>query len=552
MDMVGRRDFVRVASAAAAGVLLAPRTTRAADARVDVLMAERIGPIGADLYGHFVEHLGGVVYDGVWVGEKSAVPNTGGIRQALVDHMRRLPRGAIRWPGGCFADSYDWRDGVGPVAQRPTRTNFWIDDRGMVKRPDGPAKQDPNTFGSTEFIRFCRFVGSPPYLAANLRSLPPKDFYQWVEYCNAAAGANTLANLRAAAGDREPYNVRFWGIGNESWGCGGEFTPEEYATEYRRYSAWVPRFGVELAFIGSGPNGGDLGWTRRFFTKLLEKGEGQLRRLWGWALHHYSWNTSRGATTDWFEGKGDAIRFTNDEWYELLNEGDRMDGLISGHWAVMGELDRRHRVKLVVDEWGAWYREGTEVHPAHLFGQQSTMRDALLAALTLDTFHRHADKVAMANVAQLVNCLHALFLAHEDRFVATPTFDVFEMYGGHVGGESVRTVFSAPRIQYQRVNAPGSIWGLAGSASIRDKTVTLTMVNPHVSEPRIVEVAVRGGTPASAQAIVLAAPDIHAHNTFERPRTVQPRTQNVQTPQNGLLVHEIPPASVTRLTIGLV
>ena len=229
-----------------------------------------------------------------------------------------------------------------------------------------------------------------------------------------------------------------------------------------------------------------------------------------------------------------------------------MEGLITGHWAVMGELDRRHRVKLVVDEWGAWYREGSEVDPSHLFGQQSTMRDALLAALTLDTFHRHADKVVMANIAQLVNCLQSLFLAHEDKFLATPTFDVFEMYGAHVGGESVRAVFSAPRIQYQRVNAPGSIWGVAGSASIKDKTLTVTLVNPHVSEPRTVEIAVRGAAAASAQAVALAAPDIHAHNTFEQPRTVQPRQQKVDAPKAGMLVHELLPASVTRLTLTLV
>ena len=195
----------------------------------------------------------------------------------------------------------------------------------------------------------------------------------------------------------------------------------------------MPRYGVNLAFIGSGPNSGDLGWTRRFLTKLTEKGEGALGSMWGWALHHYSWNTSRGATTDWFAGKGDAVAFSNDEWYELLVEADKMDGLISGHWAVMREIDRTHRVKLVVDEWGAWFKQGTEVDPAHLFGQQSTVRDALVSALTLDTFHRHADKVVMANVAQLVNCLQSLFLADEDRFVATPVFHVFEMYGAHVG-----------------------------------------------------------------------------------------------------------------------
>lgn len=547
---MNRRGFLQLALTGAA-VALAPRTARAADARIDVLVDEVIGPITADLYGHFVEHLGGVVYDGIWVGEGSKIPNTGGIRQALVDHMKRLPAATIRWPGGCFADSYDWRDGVGPRAARPTRPNFWLDDRGMLKRPDGPGKHEPNTFGTNEFMRFCRLAGGTPYFAANLRSLPARDFYQWVEYCNAPAGKSTLADVRAAGGERDPFNIRFWGVGNESWGCGGNFTPEEYATEYRRFTAWLPQYGVELALIGSGPNGGDLGWTRRFLTKLLEKGEGQLRNLWGWALHHYSWNTSRGATTDWFAGKGDAVKFSTDEWYELLNEGDRMDGLITGHWAVMGELDRRHRTKLVVDEWGSWYREGSEVHPTHLFGQQSTMRDAVLAALTLDTLQRHADKVAMGNIAQLVNCLQSLFLAHEDRFLATPTFHVFETYGAHVGGQSVRTLFSAPRISYDRVNAKGSFWGLAGSASIRNRTLTLTVVNPHVTEPRSAEIVVRGGAPSTARATTIAAEDIHAHNTFERPDVVRPRDARVEPISGGVLAHTFPPASVTRITLDL-
>jgi alpha-N-arabinofuranosidase len=274
--------------------------------------------------------------------------------------------------------------------------------------------------------------------------------------------------------------------------------------------------------------------------------------LWGWALHHYSWNTSRGATNDWNAGKGDAVQFTVDEWYELLNEADRMDGLISGHWAVMGEIDRRRRVKLVVDEWGAWYKPGSAVDPTHLFGQQSTMRDALLAALTLDTFHRHAEKVAMANVAQLVNCLHSLFLAHEDQFVATPTFHVFEQYAAHVGGHSVRTVFSAPRIGYQRVNAEGSFWGLGGSATIKDRVLTLTVVNPHVSEPREAEIAIRGAAPRqSAKASAIAPADIHAHNTFAEPRAVQPRDASVAALRDGVVVHRFPPASVTRLMFEL-
>ncbi len=348
-----RRDFLRLA-AAGTGLALFPRTSRAADAHIEILLDEPIAPVSANLYGHFVEHLGGVVYDGIWVGEDSSIANTRGIRRALVESMRRLPAGPIRWPGGCFADSYDWRDGVGPRSARPRRTNFWAND--MASLPDGPAKYEPNQFGTNDFIRFCRQAGGEPYLAANLRGLPARDFYQWVEFCNSPAGSTTLADLRAGGGDRDPFNVRFWGVGNESWGCGGNFTPEEYATEFRRFTAWIPRYGVDLALIASGPNSGDLSWTRRFLSTLTEKGEGALGGVWGLALHHYSWNVSRGATTDWNAGKGDAINFTTDEWYELLNEADHMDTLISDHWKIMEEIDRRHRVKLVVDEWGAWHR----------------------------------------------------------------------------------------------------------------------------------------------------------------------------------------------------
>jgi alpha-N-arabinofuranosidase len=543
-----RRDFLRLA-VAGTGLALIPRSSRAADAHIEVLLDEPIAQITPNLYGHFVEHLGGVVYDGIWVGEGSKVANTGGIRRALVDAMRRLPSGPIRWPGGCFADSYDWRDGVGPRSSRPRRTNFWAND--MANLPDSPAKYEPNQFGTNDFVRLCRLAGGEPYFAANLRSLPARDFYQWVEFCNSPAGSSTLADLRASAGDRDPFRVRFWGVGNESWGCGGNFTPDEYATEFRRFTAWLPRYGVDLALIASGPNSGDLSWTRRFLNKLTEKGEGTLRDVWGLALHHYSWNVSRGATTDWNAGKGDAVQFTTDEWYELLNEADRMETLITDHWNVMAEVDRQHRVKLVVDEWGAWHRAGTAVAPSHLFGQQSTMRDGLLAGLTLDIFQRHADKVAMANVAQLVNCLQSLFLATEDRFVTTPTFHVFEMYAPHVGGQAVRSICSAPRIAYDRVNGKGSFWGLGGSASLKNRTLTLTVVNPHASAPRETEIAVRGGAATGVRAMTMAAADIHAHNTFDNPEAVRPREDQVPAARGATLTYRFPAASVTRLTIEL-
>lgn len=510
----------------------------ASASKIEILLDEPIGTISPDLYGHFTEHIGGVIYDGIWVGENSAVPNEGGIRKALVEHMKRLKSSVVRWPGGCFADSYNWRDGVGPRASRPRRANFWINDGFLQGAPDGPAKYEPNEFGTSEFMRFCRQIGAQPYLAANLRSCTARDFYEWVEYCNAPSGSTTLAEQRGANGDREPFGARFWGVGNESWGCGGNFTPEEYAAEFRRFTAWVPGFGVPLAFIGSGPNGGDMEWTRRFFARFAERDRGLLGSMYGWAMHYYC-GTS---------GKGDAIDFTTGDWYELLGKALRMERLITEHWAAMGEVDREHRVKLVVDEWGAWHHAGTEVARTHLFGQTSTLRDALIAGLTLDIFNRHADKVAMATVAQLINNLHSLFLAREDKFVATPNFHVFEMYAAHHHGQSLRTEFSVGESETGGGEKKGSLPALAGSASRRGKELVLTVVNTQASAPVEAELAVRGASVTGVRGRVLTANDIHAHNTFEEPNAVE--TRDIPAGGNGKR-NVFPPASITRLTLEL-
>lgn len=545
-----RRDFLRMTMAGAALAGL-PGTSRAATARVDVLVNEPIGPIVPDLYGHFCEHLGGVIYDGVWVGEGSKIPNTHGIRQSLIDAMRKLPKGAIRWPGGCFADSYDWRDGTGPRDQRPRRTNFWAGGTGGP--PITHSKYDPNHFGSVDFARLCRLIGSEPYFAANLRSLPARDFYQWVEYCNSPAGTTSLADLRARDGEKDPLKVRYWGVGNESWGCGGDFTAEEYAVEFRRFTSWVPGFDTKLAFVASGPSSGDLNWTRGFFSRLTEKGQGMIGRVQGFALHHYTENLSFGdpAKNGWDQRKGSAVEFTPAEWYEILKEANRMEPLITSHWAVIGEFDRQRRVRLFVDEWGTWYKAGTEARPNHLLGQQSTMRDALVAALTFDTFHRHTDKVAMANIAQLVNNLQSLFIADGDRFITTPTYHVFDLYGPHVGGQSVRTVVAAPAISYQRPKDTGSVLGLTGSASVKDKTLTLTVSNPHISDAQEVEIAIRGAAAGAVKGAQISASTVHDHNTFANPNAITIKDATVGAVQNGILVHRFPAASVTRLQFTL-
>ena len=549
----GRREFLRKTSFGTAAFLAGRHfsfvgTSTTADSRIEVLLDEPLGVISPNIYGHFAENLGGVIYDGIWVGENSSVPEVDGIRKELIDHMRKVKASVVRFPGGCFADSYDWRDGVGPADKRPRRTNFWEG----VEPKDGAANHsyDPNQFGTNEFVHFCRLIGSEPYLAVNLRSLPAQEFDRWVEYCNSPAGSTTLADLRASTGYRDPFGVRYWGVGNESWGCGGNFTAPEYAVEFRRFAASVPRYGMELSLVASGPNDDNWDWTRGFLEEILRKGPGQLRSIYGLALHYYAWNLSRGRTHDWNEGKGDAVKFDAVDWYELLRQGEVMESLIEGHWQVMGEFDREHRIKLVVDEWGPWYRPGSEATAGDILEQTPTLRCALFSGMTLDIFNRHPGKIGMANCAQLINCLNSLYLAHGDNFCVTPVGHVFEMYATHQGAQSVRTIFSSPEIHYDRDGKPATFSGLSGSASLNNKDLTLTVVNPHISEAREAEIAIRGANIRATVAAVLTNSDIHAHNSFAHPDAVVPATKNLALPAKNARF-AFPPASVTSLALSL-
>jgi alpha-N-arabinofuranosidase len=519
------------------------------DARIEILLEEVLGTISPNIYGHFLEHIGGVIYDGVWVGEKSKVPNIDGIRKDLVEEMRKIKAPVVRYPGGCFADSYDWRDGVGPADKRPRRTNFWNNEDDTKSAP-ASHRYESNRFGTDEFMRFCKAIGCQPYLAANVRSLPAEAFYRWVEYCNSPAGTTSLADERAASGSSEPYGVRYWGVGNESWGCGGNFTAQEYAVEFRRYTTWLPEYGQPLSLIASGPNSDEWQWTQGFFEEIARKDKGLFSSIFGWALHYYSWNLSRGRTENWDEGKGDAIKFDVQDWYEVLREGNRLESLIEGHWQAMGEFDSGHQVKLVVDEWGPWYRPGSELTPGYYLEQTPTLRDAIFSAMTLDIFNRHPEKVTLASPAQLVNCLNSLYLAHEDKFCVTPVGHVFEMYSAHQGGQAVRTIISAPNAHYLRDDKPASFWGLKGSASVRDKSLTLTLVNPNVSEIRETEVVVPGASIKSGVMTVLSNADLHVHNSFDQPNALAPQVKDLQSTGRVLTI-QIPPASVTKLELSL-
>jgi alpha-N-arabinofuranosidase len=550
-----RRGFLKTAVASAATALVFGRRgalAQQADSHIEILVDEPIGAIAPEVYGHFTEHLGSVIYDGIYVGEGSKIANQRGLRSALIEKMRVIKAPVVRWPGGCFADSYDWRDGIGPKDKRPRRTNFWTDSFSEAQRKQNiPQIYDPNEFGTDDFVRFCKLSGAEPYIAGNVRSLTPLDFDHWVEYCNSPKGTTTLAETRAAAGEPEPYNVRYWGVGNESWGCGGNFDPEDYAIEYKRYTTWVPSYGVNLRFVASGPNSDEQAWTRGFFNKLFH---GQPSRdphgVWGLSVHHYATNLSRGKSDDWNASKGDALKFDPIDWYELCKESDRIEKIILDHWTALGEFDLEHKIKLVVDEYGPWYRPGTENSPEQLLGQQITVRDAVVTGLTLDTFNRHAEKVGMAACAQLVNCLNSLFLTHGDQFATTPVFNVFEMYAAHQGGTAVRSEFSAPEVRYDRDAKPASFWGLKGSASLKGKTLTLTAVNPDVSQPRQAEIMLRGAKPVSAKAWIVGDSDIHAHNTLGQPEQVKTRTAEVSV-RGGSLSFTFPAASVVKIEVQL-
>jgi alpha-N-arabinofuranosidase len=512
------------------------------------VLDEPLGAISPNIYGHFAENLSGVIYDGIWVGENSKVPNVNGIRKELIEEMRKIKPPVVRFPGGCFADSYDWRDGIGPRDKRPRRTNFWAAE----ESPSSPAahKYDPNQFGTNEFAQFCKLIGSQAYLAANLRSLPAEAFYHWVEYCNSPAGSTTLADTRAAAGYADPFNVTFWGVGNESWGCGGNFTAQEYAVEFRRYAAWLPVYGRPLSLIASGPNGDDASWTRGFLEELVRKGKSQVHSVYGFALHHYAWNLSRGRTQNWVEGKGDAVNFDPVDWYELLREGQRMESMISNHWQALAEEDPGHSIKLVIDEWGPWYKPGSEATPGDQLEQMPTLRDAVFSGMTLDIFNRHPEKVAMANCAQLINCLNSLYLAHENKFCVTPVGHVFAMYAAHQGGQAVRSVFNAPGIHYDRDGKPATFWALNGSASLHDKNLVLTVVNPSVSESRETQLVLHAAKIKSGSATVLTHSDIHAHNAFDQKSVVTPQTKNIDA-TSGTFVYTFSPASVIKLVLEL-
>lgn len=508
--------------------------TAASKAVIDILVNEPIGRIHPNIYGHFMEHLGGCIEEGTWVGIDSPIPNTHGVRNDVVAALKAIKAPLVRWPGGCFADDYHWQDGVGPRRARPRRINIhW-----------GDVVED-NAFGTHEFMSFCRAVGAEPYFCGNLGSGSPREMRDWVEYCN-FPGDSEWARQRRSNGQDAPFNVRYWGVGNENWGCGGNFTPDDYATEYRRFATYLRNWGKDpLYLIACGPNENDLDWTRRFFTKLL-RDHGHGPALHGYAAHLYTWNHGQFGT---------ATEYDHAQWYGLLTKSLRMEPLVVQQRALMDAFDPERKIGLIVDEWGTWH-PATPGHNPKFLWQQNTMRDALVAALSLDIFNRHADKVVMTNIAQTINVLQALLLTDGDKMVRTPTYHVYDLYKEHQDGQSLRLLVDTPVMDVEVKERNGTaktekLPVVSGSASLKDKTLTVTLVNASATDASDVTLRLFGATlPDTIDAQSLAHADIHAHNTFDAPDTVQITKGDGNALQSGGRVR-LAPASVTCLTLQL-
>jgi alpha-N-arabinofuranosidase len=512
--MITRRAFARTTgltlfSAAAAGKSY---SFQAREQRVHVHAGVETGTIRPELHGHFAEHLGSCTYGGLWVGRNSPVPNIDGYRRQAVEYLKALDVPVLRWPGGCFADDYHWRDGIGSPGSRPRTVNIhW-----------GNYVED-NSFGTHEFVGLCRLIGAQPYLAGNVGSGTPEELRDWVEYCNYPSGS-TLSDERAKNGAPEPFRVRFWGVGNENWGCGGRMTPEEYAGHFRQFGTFIRSFGDLKPFtIACGPNGNDTDWTRRFMDSLRPHAFPD-----GFAMHFYS------------GGNSTATRFSVEAAQEQLSSFARLEQAVRQQRALLDSYDPDRKTGLMVDEWGVWdHMVPEEENRYGRLWQQITMRSAVAAGLGLNVFHRQADKLVMCNIAQIVNVLHSMLLTDGERCIRTPAYYAFELLKPHRGqtGILVEADNSSPL-------------GLSVSASRQDKRLVLTCVNPKHDSGMKVTCCLSGAKPASGSARILHHQDLNACNTFEDPGRVVPRDWTVNI-AGTVAELDLPPMSIVTAVLRL-
>jgi alpha-N-arabinofuranosidase len=479
--------------------------------------------INPNLYGQFAEHLGSCIYGGIWVGPESPIPNTRGIRNDVIGALKNLRVPVLRWPGGCFADEYHWKNGIGPREQRPSMYNsHW---GGVVEN---------NAFGTHEFFDLCELIGTEAYVCGNVGSGTVQEMMEWIEYMT-ADNQSPMANLRRANGRDKPWKVPYFGVGNESWGCGGNMTPEYYANEYRRYNTFVKNYlpSAPVYRIASGSNAEDVNWT-----EVMMKNAGQ--HMNGLSLHYYT--LPRG---DWRKPKGPATGFNEEEYFTTLRRTLAMDPIIKDHSKIMDKYDPEKKVGLVIDEWGIWTDVEPGTNPGFLY-QQNSLRDALLAALNFNIFHQHAERVTMTNIAQMINVLQAMILTEGDKMVLTPTYHVFEMYNVHQGATFLPTELKTSDYTLGAEKIPA-----VSITASRDKAgkIHVSLVNTNPNEALTVSCKLSGAAAKSVSGRVLTGPAVDSHNTFAAPEVVKPTSFTGASLSGDTLMVALPPKSVVALEL---
>ena len=476
--------------------------------------------INKNIYGHFAEHLGNSIYGGFYVGEKSSIPNTAGIRNDVIAALRDLKIPNLRWPGGCFADTYHWKDGIGPLKLRPSIINTnW-----------GGTKED-NSFGTNNFLNMCEILGAEPYISGNVGSGSVQELADWVQYTNFSDGP--MAKLRKEYGRSVPWNVKFWGIGNEAWGCGGNMTPEYYANEFRKYASFMNSSpAANLIKIASGANSEDYNWTEVLMKNI------PISMLGGLALHHYS-------VIDWNK-KGAAAEFSELEYSISLKRALKMEELITRHSAIMDKYDPAKNVALVVDEWGGWYNVEPGTNPGFLF-QQNTMRDAMIAGVTLNIFNNHCDRVKMANLAQTINVLQSVILTHNESMILTPTYFVMQMYNVHQNADLIPSEIT--NMPYYK-NGETSLPSISVSSSRKkDGSINISIVNIDASNSQTVEInGIKNAHSVTGK--ILSSDHLQDHNSFTNAKKIATKIFTNIKIQNNSIHIVIPAFSVIALHVN--
>ncbi len=477
--------------------------------------------IEKEIYGHFSEHLGTCIYEGIYVGEDSDIPNINGYRTDVVEALKELNVPVLRWPGGCFADTYHWKDGIGPKEDRPSIVNvFW-----------GGVTED-NSFGTHEFLDFCELIGTEPYLSINVGSGTVQEARDWVEYVT-SSNKSPMTDLRKKNGREEPWKVKFWGIGNENWGCGGDMNPDYYSNLFRHYSSYIKGDGFQKVICG--PAGGDQHWTEEIMSTL----QGKNNLAQGLSLHYYTLPTA-----DW-SAKGSSTDFGEEMWFKTLYNTMLIKDYIKEHLAIMEKYDPEGNIKLIVDEWGTWYDKLPGTKDGFL-QQQNTLRDALVAGINLNIFNNHADKISMANIAQIVNVLQSVIMTRDAQMVKTPTYHVFNLYKVHQDAMLIPSEVITESYRYEDKSIPA----LTASASEKEELISITLTNSNPHKNLQVKCDI-GRSIESISGRIVNSMDITDYNDFNKAEKVFIEAVEINQPKNNTFDLTIPAHSVLLIQLKL-